>query len=219
VAEVSDHSAILAHLDAEERRWNATEDPGFPVFVSYSFHTVATLHALSDLSYPAASVEVMSEAQKAAVRVAMAQIEDVAGITFVETTGQALIDAHAVTGSSWGGWASYPYVTDLSSSMGDHVIDVTGGDKLTGNDVGTLLHELGHALGLSHTHEGHLTLEEALDTRDQTVMSYTWSSTPTDTGDARYQGAPAYLWHPGRHDRLGLRVLGRGFRGHRRGRR
>ena len=40
-----------------------------------------------------------------------------------------------------------------------------------------LLHELGHAMGLEHPHEGVL-LDPALDNHDQTVMSYNWSWTP-----------------------------------------
>lgn len=34
------------------------------------------------------------------------------------------------------------------------------------------LHEMGHALGLKHTHEGGATLDEALDSTQNTVMSY-----------------------------------------------
>ncbi|MDU9005109.1 hypothetical protein [Sedimentitalea todarodis] len=178
---VSDYTSILAYLDAEERRWNATEDLGFPVFVSYSFYTAADLPEVGDLAYAATGVQVMSEAQKAAVRSAMTQFEAVAGITFVETTGEAMVNAHTVTGSDWGGWAYYPYVTDLTSLSGDYVIDVTTGDKLSGNGIGTLLHEIGHSVGLSHTHGGDLTLADALDIRSQTVMSYNWAPTPTDT--------------------------------------
>ncbi|WP_424987535.1 hypothetical protein [Microbulbifer sp. S227A] len=177
---VSDYTAILAYLDAEEYRWNATEDLGFPVFVSYSFHTAANLPSLGSLPYAANAVQVMSNAQKAAIRSAMTQFEAVSGIKFVETTGDAMITAHAVVGSGYGGWAYYPYVTDFSSSSGGYVIDVTRGDKLTGNNFGILLHELGHSVGLSHTHDGGRTLVSALDNFSHTVMSYNFASTPTD---------------------------------------
>lgn len=178
---VSDYTAILAYLDDEARRWNATEDLGFPVFVSYSFYTAAELPSVGDLPYTASTVGVMSEAQKAAVRAAMSQYEAIAGIKFVETTGEAMINAHTVTGSPYGGWANYPFVSDFNSSVGDYVIDVTNGDKLSGNGIGTLLHEIGHAIGLSHTHGGNLTLSAALDSFTQTVMSYNWAPTPTST--------------------------------------
>lgn len=180
MAVVSDYTSILAYLDAEERRWNATEDLGFPVFVSYSFYDTPDLPDVGDLAYTATGVQVMSEAQKAAVRSAMTQFEAVAGITFVETTGEAMINAHTVTGSNYGGWAYYPYVNNQSSSTGDYVIDVTHGDKLYGNDIGILLHEVGHAVGLSHTHDGDLTLVSRLDNFSQTVMSYNFAATPTD---------------------------------------
>ncbi|WP_404385198.1 cellulose binding domain-containing protein [Caenispirillum salinarum] len=39
-----------------------------------------------------------------------------------------------------------------------------------------LLHEIGHALGLKHPFEGDVTLSDALDTMDNTVMSYTVGS-------------------------------------------
>ncbi len=177
---VSDYTAILAYLDAEERRWNATEDLGFPVFVTYSFYDSEDLPSVASLPYSATAVHPMSSAQQDAVRAALSKFEAVSGITFVETTGEAMINAHAVTGSAYGGWAYYPYVTDYTSSSGDYVIDVTRGDKLSGNNFGILLHEVGHSVGLSHTHGGDLRLASHLDNFSQTVMSYNFASTPTD---------------------------------------
>lgn len=178
---VSDFTAILGYLDHEARRWNATADLEFPVFVSYHFMTAAEVPAPGDFYYSVDTGLVMSAAQQAAMRLAMAEIEAVAGIKFVETDGPAMIDMVAVTGSDWGGWADYAYSTDFYTGEGELIIDVTRGDKISGNGFGTLLHELGHALGLSHTHGGDLTLRDDLDTRANSIMSYNFGGTVTGT--------------------------------------
>lgn len=179
VTVVSDHTAILAYLDNPAQRWNATEKLGVPVFVSYSFLETGELPSTGALAYAADAVTSMSEAQRSAVRSAMAQFEAVTGVTFVETDGPAMIEAHGVIGSNWGGWATYPFVTDHSSSQGTYVIDVSDGDAIWGYDVETLLHEVGHAVGLSHTHEGNLTLASHVDIRTQSIMSYEFASYPS----------------------------------------
>lgn len=45
-----------------------------------------------------------------------------------------------------------------------------------------LLHEIGHAMGMDHPHEGIL-LDPALDDHSQTVMSYDWTWSGTTAPD------------------------------------
>ncbi|MGD9864464.1 MAG: type I secretion protein, partial [Pseudodonghicola sp.] len=181
MTEVRDYRAILARLDDPYNSWTYGYDGRLPVIVSYSFTETADLLALATLPYAAETVLSFSEAQRAAVRQALATFEAEAGVLFVETTGPAMINAFGVTGSAYGGWAHYPYVTENATSAGDLTMDLTAGDRLSGPRYQAILHELGHALGLSHTFSGSYTLAGDLDDRSVTVMSYTPSAAPYDT--------------------------------------
>lgn len=177
---VSDYRAIVASLDNVNRVWNANDARQFPVFVTYSFYEAGDLPTASQMPYSVAGTTVFSPAQRTAFRDALAVFEKVTGIKFVETTGDAMIRAHGVTGSMWGGWAYYPFASESYTRSSDIVLDVTRGPLLTGFDFQIILHEIGHALGLSHPHEGSYTLQSSVDNTLQTVMSYNWSSTPTN---------------------------------------
>lgn len=170
---VNDYRAILGYLEAENFRSNATEDLGTPTFISYSFVAPADLTSPGAQAYPVSSVLAFNEAQKAATREAFAKFEEVAGVKFVEKTGEAMINAYAVTGSEFGGWADYPNVSPFFDNSGVLVIDTTFGSTFTGFAFETVLHEIGHAIGLSHPFEGTYTLPSSLDSTLQTLMSYT----------------------------------------------
>ena len=175
---VSDYTAILGYLDKEYYRFNATEEIGFPVFVSYAFTPQSDLPALSDLAFPADTVQEMSAAQKESVREALAVFEAVAGITFIEVTGEAMVNAMTVSGSGYGGWATYPNGSAFFPSSGSMIIDTDGAGAFTGFEFETVLHEIGHAVGLSHPHGAPITLVDSLDNTKQTLMSYNSVSDP-----------------------------------------
>jgi hypothetical protein len=169
---VSDYRAILGYYENEAQRWNATQDLGFPAFVTYSFLQPSDLPSLSEIAFSSTSVRSMSAAQQQAVRDSLQLFENKSGLTFVETTGPAMIEMHTVTGSNWGGWAYLPYVTDYSTSSDTLVLDVTFGDLLSGFGFDIITHEIGHAVGLAHPHEGPYTLTPSLDRTSNTIMSY-----------------------------------------------
>lgn len=175
---VSDYTAILATKNRDEYRWNGTEKPGFPVIVTYSFHTDATAPDPDELYYEADESFGFTKAQKDAFRDALAKYEAVTGILFVETTGEAMIEAFAVTGSPRSGWAHYPMSSVYYTSSGDLIIDVTTVTSFEGYTFDLLLHEIGHAVGLAHPHSGDPLLSDAKDSTVNTVMSYNWVETP-----------------------------------------
>lgn len=176
---VSDYTAILAYLDYAAQRWNAGESLGSPVFVSYHFMTPDELPSAWEVAYAVDTVTVLNPAVEDAVRAAMDAIEAVTGITFVEKAdGEAMINLHGVTGSDWGGWANYPWVNNGAVSTGSFVLDVSSLDLSSGYSAEVILHELGHAVGLSHTHEGGLTLSSVFDSHRYTLMSYNYTTYP-----------------------------------------
>ena len=95
-------------------------------------------------------------------------------MTFVETSSdQAQITFGTADLPSGTGWAYLPGSTSRVS--GDVWIDnlvASNGDLTIGDDgYKTILHEIGHAMGLKHPHEAPA-LPDAEDSRKFTVMSY-----------------------------------------------
>jgi serralysin len=146
--------------------------------------------------------EAFTVAQQAATRSALAYISDLTGIQFVETATGTDADIHLanvnlspsnVTGlCSW--HSSYGYSGDqLRSYTADAYVYLDNVEwrgqnmNLTAGTDGyeTLLHELGHALGLKHpfdtTDDNTATLPSAQDNTANTLMSYTTRGGPYAT--------------------------------------
>ncbi|GAB2851361.1 hypothetical protein GCM10027277_19550 [Pseudoduganella ginsengisoli] len=131
-----------------------------------------------------------STSQQAATRTAIAYLTQLTGITFTETTDTAKAQVHFaninISGANTAGLCSSGYsysyqsntVTSYSASAYVYLDNVEWGSdnaNLTAGTQGyeTLLHELGHMLGLKHPFDDSPNLPTATDNTNYTLMSYT----------------------------------------------
>ena len=164
---VTDYTALLGG-----NYWSGIEVTGRPVIVTYSFPASAPSY---DSGVPGfngatlASFQAFSAAQQVQARAALADWAAVSGVVFLEVApGQGDINFQAAdlnttaayTGKGgigfepFGAWDSfsYPQFNDDLDFAGDVFMNtqfVSGGLY----NYGTLLHEIGHVLGLKHPTE------------------------------------------------------------------
>lgn len=182
MSEVSDYSALLYYLDDDVFRWNGQTSVGTQVVVTYSFVETQDLAPVSTDPYGASSYWSFSEVQRGYFRQVTEEFEATAGIRFVEVEGPAMVNVFGFNGGSAGGWADIALSQDGHTSQGDLAI---GTSALSPGSYGyeTMLHELGHSMGLKHPHDGDLTLKESLDNQENTVMTYSYDGySVTDLG-------------------------------------
>lgn len=153
-------------------RHNVGAPVGTPAIVTYTFLEADELPPRGRLAYRATDVDTVGRAEEANVRAALAEYADASGLTFVEVDDGAALNFYEVSGSEYGGWATFPYRPGAFQSV---VLDkVNGPIGSRGIGYETILHEIGHAVGLKHPHEGHLRLDPAVDDQAHTIMSYNW---------------------------------------------
>ncbi len=174
MAIVSDYTALLSGY-----AWNMPfASPGTPIIITYNFPEDHEIPAMT--AHGSSSFTGMTAAQQANVRLALQKIESVSGLRFVEVDDpiHGMLHIFNTHGSSVGGWASYPMSWlpwDATGQRPSYVVIEAG----AGSDYDpgswkfeTVLHELGHALGLKHPHEGDPLLDSGIDNNHNTVMSY-----------------------------------------------
>lgn len=157
-----------------------------PSDLTYSFPTAAVAYgAVYGDGETAKGFGSFNDTQQAITRSALKLFSSVSNLTFQEATGASASSADLrfaqsdVPGTAW---AYFP------------TTDSTGGDVWVNNSSRyyaspakgnyaylTIVHEIGHALGLEHAHEGNMPL--AHDSMEYTVMSYrSYSGASTSTG-------------------------------------
>lgn len=186
---------IDALLAGSPRKWGA--DLGTGVTLSYSFPWINGLSATfsgpdgkaySDTNEPLATYHYGLDAQQqTAARQALSQWAHVANITFAETAETetqvgdirfawtSATDTVASGSPTWG-WAGLP--SSYWSSAGDIWLSTNSSSAQEAWTPGSynymsLLHEIGHTLGLKHTFEGAYRLYWPNDNRIYSLMSYT----------------------------------------------
>ena len=170
---VTDETSILYYLDGGNNfRWNATASLGNSVIVTYSFGNGAGV----DNPYNASSFSTYTTAQKANFRLAAQEFMSVSGIILAEVSSGGMIDVYNAHGTSVGGYADLPWVSNSYMPDVDIVVDSSGSYSAGSYGYFTVLHELGHAVGLDHPHQGTNTLASNLDSTRNTVMSYNYDS-------------------------------------------
>jgi len=215
--------ALLYLRDGETTaRWNFADAVGSPVSapgglgnavsLSYSFLSAPPSY------FPTTGFGSFSTAARDATREVLDMVSSVARVAFSEVAGVGTMTfgMNAQTGS-----AGYAYGPSFGySSSGGNIVSVTAqsvagdvwldsGQGWTtadfapgGNGRGTLVHEVGHALGLKHPFEasspGGYTLDAAHDNKAWTVMSYTEHPhglfrTVTDNGGGSYSWRYDYI--------------------------
>jgi hypothetical protein len=182
----------LNHIDAllnNLPNWNYQTSGGNNLY--YSFSTTAGLE--SGNSAIISAPQAFTAAQQAAARGALSYISQLTGIRFTETSDGSAAQIHLananISGSNTTGLDSsrYSYSYDGSNTVTkfaastwvylDNAEWAGMNANLTAGTQGyeTLLHELGHAMGLKHSFEGAITLPAATDNTAYTLMSYTHS--------------------------------------------
>lgn len=158
----------------ENGRWNSVGMRTDPVVVSYHFNAGPELPGRWEVTEYVDYVEAADPFQQSVIRAQLEKIEDVAGIRFVEVDNPdlSMMDFSIVGGSYYGGWAFLPESHDSFTETSDIFLDESGITFAEKWARGLSLHEVMHALGLTHPHEGRYRLYDWMDKPAYTLMTY-----------------------------------------------
>lgn len=190
-----------ARFLADGVKWGGA--PGTGVTLTYSFPSGYAYHANGYTEFN--SWFGLNSAERTAVKIALGTWSHVANVGFGSTNvgdntnvGELRFAFSHTLGS---GTAAHAYYPAQSAWAGDvwfnpvHFNDDGGGVPVGSYDFLTIVHEIGHSLGLKHSFEGTYRLPASQDNYFWTVMSYT-ASPSVHQGDnyaSFYPTTPMYL--------------------------
>ncbi len=165
---------------------------GTAATLTYSFRTSASFYSTTPDGYGSstggdgepwqATWYLVPPAQQTAISQALSRWAEVANLTF-----NAFTDSASVAGDLRFGYATdlqgsdsrpaWAYLPDATPKAGDVWFDESYYSDFDDAQAGSygvyiFLHEIGHALGLKHTHEGANTIPLDFDSAEYSVMSY-----------------------------------------------
>ena len=167
-----------------DAKWGGSQ-LGSPVVLTYSFSSAASTFSYTDPTHTPQTE--LNASQQAAARQAMAAVAAICNITFVEV-------ADTETGAGDIRWTrslnttlstAHAYYPSRSAAGGDVWIGPSSAytnPVVGGYSYQTFIHELGHALGLEHPHDGSPAPETGEDQLKYSVMSYKDHATDTNDG-------------------------------------
>jgi serralysin len=143
---------------------------------TYSFPTIGSDYGASyGCGENVTGFGALSATQKAGVRSVMSAYSSVANLSFTEiaeTSSQHATLRFALSDAPSTAWAYLPTTADEGGDVWFNKSRGYYGNPAEGNYAyATILHEMGHALGLEHAHE-HYVMPAGRDSMEYTVMSY-----------------------------------------------
>ncbi|EIM26091.1 M10 family metallopeptidase C-terminal domain-containing protein [Microvirga lotononidis] len=140
-----------------EKAWNAASGPIKVWFgQSRDFSSASTVHGPSDILMSTASARNWNETEKAAFDYAIRVYESVCGLTFARATSVAEANIVWWKTDLTGGTLGIHELPHEGQSWGyfNSTAWTSGGFQFGSDALNTVLHELGHGMGLAHPHDG-----------------------------------------------------------------
>jgi len=158
---------IDALLPTNQPRWNKNSPLGTPVEVTFSFMQTKPESNTWDEFKP------FTAQQQESTRQGLKLYSDISNITFKEVSsanGGGKIQFGSIDLPNYAGWSTGVGTATTNSRiwLDKNIADITPGSS----GFTTLLHEIGHSLGLKHPHSGAVNMPNYQDNDRFSVMSY-----------------------------------------------